>query len=695
MTADRRTFLRTLCSAAAAAALPASIARTLDIPAHSRTGSIEDVGHIVILMQENRSFDHYFGTLRGVRGFGDPRTVALPSGKPAWYQPYGKGHVLPFRPGEENLGLRFLEDLPHDWTTTHAAWNGGRHDRWVEQKGTSTMVHLARRDIPFHHALADAFTVCDAYHCSLLGGTEPNRHHLWTGWVGNDGRGGGPVIENLEAGYDWLTYPEVLQNSGVSWKIYQDIGEGLDARGKWGETEDPHIGNYGDNSLLYFNRYRNAQPGDPLYEKARTGTNVSAGDSLFDVFQRDIRANALPQVSWIVAPEAYTEHPNWPPNYGAWYVSKILDLLTSNPEVWSRTAFFLMYDENDGFFDHMIPPAPPQSSTLGLSTIETADELYRGDSGHPGGPYGLGVRVPMLVISPWSKGGWVSSEVFDHTSLIRFIERRFAAQHPGLTSNNITAWRRAVTGDLTSAFDFADPNGAGLSLPSTVAYLPPAVGRQSSYVPIPPAQQSLPQQEPGMRPARAVPYELHAHAQADGGARAVTIQLHNTGRAAAVFHVRCADPEHGPWSYTVGPRAQLSNTWVCPAGRPEYDLSVYGPNGFFRAFRASLAGAGKANLRGRIDYVIDRYGIVLQLDNEGRDSARIDISDAYTGKVHSRTLRSGRRYQEFWALDDSFGWYDLAVTVQSDSGFRQQFAGHLETGKDSMSDPAIGKRPPA
>ena len=205
MTTDRRTFLRILSSAALAAALPKSIERALAVPAHRRTGTIEDVEHIVVLMQENRAFDHYFGTLRGVRGYGDPRPVMLPSGKPAWYQPDGAGTLLPFRPAVLNLGLQFLQDTPHGWTDTHAAWNGGKYDQWVPNKGRATMAHLTRRDIPFHYALADAFTICDAYHCSFMGPTDPNRYHMWTGWTGNDGRGGGPVISNAEAGYDWST----------------------------------------------------------------------------------------------------------------------------------------------------------------------------------------------------------------------------------------------------------------------------------------------------------------------------------------------------------------------------------------------------------------------------------------------------------------------------------------------------------
>jgi phospholipase C len=503
MAIDRRNFLQLLSSSALAASLPASISRALEIPAHHRTGTIDDVKHIVILMQENRSFDHYFGSLRGVRGFGDPRAVLLPNGDPVFYQPNGASYLLPFRPDHPSLGLTFIEDTPHDWTSTHAGWNQGKLDAWVANKGTTSMAHLTRADLPFHYALADAFTVCDAYHCSLLGPTDPNRYHMWTGWVGNDGSGGGPVIDNAEAGYGWSTHPELLTSAGVSWKVYQDVGQGLDAAHFWGWGPNAFIGNYGDNSLLYFFQYQNSLPGSPLNEGALTGTNISAGGTLFDQLRADVMAYRLPQVSYIVAPEAYSEHGNWPPNFGAWYTSQMLDALTANPEVWSKTAFFLCYDENDGFFDHMVPPTPPQSPSQGLSTIKTTNEIFPGNSIYPTGPYGLGMRVPMVVISPWSKGGWVSSEVFDHTSLIRFIETRFGPQYPGLTESNITPWRRAITGDLTSAFDFRSPNTKIVALPNTSSYSPTTFTRQPDYVPVPPANQALPVQETASaRPAQ-------------------------------------------------------------------------------------------------------------------------------------------------------------------------------------------------
>src|SRR6201987_1703029 len=241
MSQDRRDFLKLLTTAAAAASFPASIARALAIPANNRTGTINDVEHIVFMMQENRSFDHYFGTLRGVRGYGDPRAVKLPSGKSVWHQPDSSnpdGYVLPFHPTAPDLGLQFLEDLAHDWTSTHAAWNAGQYDQWVPTKGTTTMAYLTRDDIPYHYALADAFTICDAYHCSVMGPTDPNRYYMWAGCLGHDGRGGGPVVDNSDGDFAWPSYPERLERAGVSWKIYQDVGAGLDAAGRWGWTDD-------------------------------------------------------------------------------------------------------------------------------------------------------------------------------------------------------------------------------------------------------------------------------------------------------------------------------------------------------------------------------------------------------------------------------------------------------------------------
>ena len=694
MALDRRAFLQLLSTGMLAASIPESIAKALSIPANNKTGTIADVEHIVFMMQENRSFDHYFGTLRGVRGFGDPRAVKLKTGNSVFHQPDGAGgYVLPFHPPAPNLGLQFLKDLKHDWTTTHQAWNSGHYDQWVPAKTYLTMAHLQRGDIPYHYALADAFTICDAYHSSLLGPTDPNRYHMFSGWVGNSGAGGGPVVDNAEAGYTWSTFPEVLESAGISWKVYQDIGLGLNAAAGWGDTDDAYIGNYGDNALLYFEQYRNAAPGSALYEKAVTGTNAAVSGTIFDEFRKDVSDGTLPQVSWVVAPEAYSEHPNWPANFGAFYVSEILNALTANPDVWSKTVFLIMYDENDGFFDHVVPPTPPQTAAQGLSNVSIANEIFPGSDQYPSGPYGLGARVPMLVVSPWSKGGWVNSEIFDHTSLIRFVEKRFGTAKAPLAESNITAWRTAVVGDLTSAFNFATPNSAATALPSTVAYVPPDDQRHDSYLPLPPLVHALPDQEPGTRPARAVPYILNVNATAAPAAGAVTLEFVNTGKKTAVFQVRSAALLQPPRSYTVGPNTRLSDTWSYAAlGLDAYDLSVHGPNGFLRAYRGGLSENTSGNIQSAVTYDIGRVGLTLTAVNNGASVRELQVLDAYTSETTTKNLAPGATHHQFFSLAKQSGWYDFVLGITEDVAFRQQLAGHLETGKDSTTDPAIPAR---
>ena len=673
-------------------ALPDSIRRALAIPGNHRTGTIADIEHIVILTQENRSFDHYFGALRGVRGFGDPRAVKLSTGKSVWHQPSGLGDLLPYRPDVADLGMTFLQDVSHGWNDSHLAWNGGNYDQWVPAKGPAAMAYLTRSDIPYHYALADAFTVCDAYYCSLLGPTDPNRYHMWTGWVGNDGRGGGPVITNAEVGYDWSTYPERLLKAGITWKVYQDVGTGLDAAGYWGWTDDPYIGNYGDNSLLYFHQYQNALPGSPLADFAKTGTNIAVSGSLLDSFRADVRGGRLPQVSWIAAPETFSEHPNWPVNYGAWYISQFLDALTENPEVWSKTVVFLNYDENGGFFDHMVPPTPPQSREQGLSTVPTTNEIFPGDAaGHVSAPYGLGVRVPMIVISPWSKGGYVNSQVFDHTSLIRFLEARFGTDDPGLIETNITPWRRAVTGDLTSAFDFSRPNAAVVPLPATDAYRPQDRLRHQDFIPVPPAVQVQPIQEPGVRPARALPYVLNAIGSVRASDNSFRIGFENSGQAAAVFQVRSGNAGVVPRSYTVEPGKRLADTWgVATNGTNGYDLAVYGPNGFMRAFKGAISDRGNANLDVKASYDGEGGGVTLIITNQRSHTEKVRVLDNYTGESFRQSLAPNESVRKHWPSLRRSGWYDLTIKVVDDPAFEYRFAGHVETGKDSVSDPAIG-----
>jgi phospholipase C len=299
----------------------------------------------------------------------------------------------------------------------------------------------------------------------------------------------------------------------------------------------------------------------------------------------------------------------------------------------------------------------------------------------------------MLVVSPWSKGGYVNSQVFDHTSLIRFIEARFAADDPRLIETNITKWRRAVAGDLTSAFNFRTPNEARVRLPSTQGYAPTDNEIHPDYKPALPEVQELPAQEPGLRPARALPYELNVFSKPDASQGQLTLQFVNTGAAAAVFQVRPSAGQKGPWTYTVGARAQISDVWdLASESLGAYDLAVHGPNGFLRAFKGRLSGQGAANLDVRSNYLPSRCGVELAIQNRGSSACKLGIWDAYNARRITAVLRAGEKFSRPWPLERSFGWYDLTIDVDGDPSFLCQLAGHLETGRDSASDPAFAAR---
>ncbi|KGV75660.1 phosphocholine-specific phospholipase C [Burkholderia pseudomallei] len=694
---SRRRFLHTIAqSAGAAAALtvfPESIRRALAIPAASRTGTLRDVEHIVVFMQENRSFDHYFGHLRGVRGYNDRFPIPLPNGKPVWHQPSkanpGKP-VLPFRLNTLTTSAQCIGDLDHSWYKTHAAIDGGRYDQWPANKTDMTMGYHVREDIPFHYALADAFTVCDNYFCSLPGPTHPNRSYLMTGTVDPTGRYGGPLLDNSDyvdgdvpPKYDlltWTTYPERLEANGISWQIYQQGTAGA----------DPLNGNYGTNILQNFANFINAKPGSSLYRRAQTARTL-------DDLKADVLANKLPQVSWLLPPAAFSEHPRYTPAYGANYTSQILDALTSNPDVWRKTVLFIMYDENDGFFDHVVPPQPATTRAQGLSTVTVDGEIHdvvnpgRGGSYTADGlPYGLGPRVPMTVVSPWTKGGFVCSQVFDHTSVIRFIAARFGIDEP-----NITPWRRAVCGDLTSAFDFRTPDATLPPLPDTSGYRSIA-DQLCSTKPapaVPAAPSPVDPQEPGVRPARALPYELHVNAEVHGGAR-LRIEFANRGEQGAHFYVYASNRSDGPWRYTVGAHRSLHETFDLAATNGAYAFAVYGPNGFVRVFEGLAAAGGHgrqaaARPEVKAGYDVANGNLYLKLANHGAQSVQLTLADnAYGAPARRITLRGGDEQIESWALASSHQWYDVTVSDGATGQFVRRFAGHVENGKPSYSDPA-------
>jgi phospholipase C len=399
----------------------------------------------------------------------------------------------------------------------------------------------------------------------------------------------------------------------------------------------------------------------------------------------------LPAVSWIAAPEAYTEHPSWPANYGAWYVDKVLDALTSNPEVWSKTALFITYDENDGFFDHTLPAFPPANRDRGLSTVSIDGEVYPGGNGFNAGVYGLGVRVPMLVVSPWSKGGWVCSETYDHTSIIRFLEQRFGVREP-----NISAWRRAICGDLTRAFDFDEHDGRVPRLPATASYEPDR-GNHDTLSPPVPTHQHMPRQERGQRPARALPYELDVTGKIDQGQGRYLLDFNNTGDAGACFHVTSSLRSDGPWVYTVEAGKALSDYWTSANSGDAYDLTVLGPNGFLRQFSGKQPAKGDDPRRLALPEVTLRPGrrngdLHLVLVNHGGRPCAITVTaNDYLHEPPRRYwLMPGQQIESRWDITGCDHWYDLTATSDTDELFLRRFAGHRETGQPSVSDPALG-----
>ena len=702
---DRRSFLRSLATQAGAAAtitaFPPVIQRALAIPANRVSGTINDVEHIVILMQENRSFDHYYGTLNGVRGFADRFPVPVPdapgiSQRTVWVQPNEDPAatppaIAPFRLNTvQNFAYMRVEGTPHGWADAQAAWNQGLMNAWPVAKHNHSLGHYAKADLPFQWALCNAFTLCDAYHASSQTGTNTNRLFQWTGTNDPLGQGGGPALtndfDNLEhdpaGGYTWLTYAERLQAAGVSWQVYQNMDD-----------------NFTDNPMAGFRSYRDAVSGAPGALAALRDKGLATRD--LDLLAEDVQRGRLPQVSWIVATAEGSEHPGpSSPAQGADYTARVLEALTGNPAVWSKTVLFVNFDENDGFFDHVPPPAVPSVVTrqprvlAGASTVDTTGEYH--EILPPGialpsvvpldRPYGLGPRVPMYVISPWSKGGWVNSEVFDHTSVIRFLERRFGVIEP-----NISAWRRAVCGDMTSAFDFADPDNRRFldELPDTTELADRARALPETTTPATPVTPALPVQELCARPSRALPYELHVLASVSPRTPHIDLRFVNTGTAGAVFQVY--DRKHLdrlPRRYTVEPDKQLVDRWELAGDGGAYDLWLLGPAGFHRHFPGRAAGPA---LGPELEIGYLRGDLAIALFNRGTAPCEFVLTDnAYHNGEHAVVVLPGQERVQPWLLERSAHWYDVTATVRGLASFRRRFAGRVETGRDSLSDPALG-----
>jgi phospholipase C len=496
---------------------------------------LEAIDHFVFLMLENRSYDHYFGAYPRGRGFDDhPKHSLGPFAQdyPGGSNVVPKHKLLPFHL-PSNHGLESTDDLTHDWGPMHECWNHGKMDSWVKvhtrpewegPKGAMTMGYYTREQLPFHWALADHFTLADAYHCSILGPTHPNRLMATSGTIDPSGTHGGPVVATNASddtlwNCTWTTVQELLEDKGVSWKVYTPSNVGVTGKFAslskyltWSPTfYDPTVTPnllLTDNVLPYFKSFQTA--GTPLFENAFKQTFPND-------FATDVKSGKFPSVSWIIPPLGFDEHPSSSPTNGQWFVSMVLDELTSNPKLWAKTALFIMYDENDGWFDHVAPPTAPKGTKGEFLTAKSfpVGEPKPETLGIEG-PLGLGVRVPLLVVSPFSRGGHIASEVFDHTSQLKLIAERFGVDVP-----NVSAWRRKTVGDLTSTLFNSKADKSVPKLPKTEIVFAPS-GPASftnqwtelgGFGPKIPTKQRMPNQKGGSAPASKF-FKLDKHEQA-------------------------------------------------------------------------------------------------------------------------------------------------------------------------------------
>ncbi|MEO5877933.1 MAG: phospholipase C, phosphocholine-specific [Streptosporangiaceae bacterium] len=687
MDATRRRFLTGAAALGAVSALPLSLQKAM--AAAAPPGGLGSIEHVVFLMQENRSFDHYFGALKGVRGFGDRNVIMRRNGRSVFEQPGYARDVKPF-PVRDAIGFKlrpaearqFFLDLDHGWDSGHTACNNGWNDNWIPAKTPGTMAFFDRRDLPFHYELADNFTVCDAYHCSVLSSTNPNRLYHYAGNVGFEPNGGRTTDNAANGddhpGYTYKTVAETLQAAGKTWKVYSE----------WDDFED--------NALAYFATFKNigrkilsreilggtyqslngfyaavaaAKDPAPLLAALEAGLagltpaerelferglrRVPAG-GLAASFRADVEAGTLPQVSYIAAPSALSEHPgSSAPGRGTGITYDVLDAIAANPEVWASTAVFVTYDENDGLYDHVPPPLPPVSVTE-----EYVD----------GRPIGLGNRVPMLVVSPWTVGGNVCSEVFDHTSTVRFLETWLGLRHP-----EISTWRRTVAGDLTSAFDFRHTSAR-----RSVGEPAPDPGWHLTLPALPPVLQRDPVQEAGVRPARPLPYRPEATARLTTGLLSITMT--DSGSRSSHFALYPYARE-----FTAPQHFDVHGIEVVTVPvTASYRLTLTGPNGFRREFGGSAAGAAAEVL---VSAKATNHTLSIRLDNPGPKPLTfllkaLEYGTALVDPATTTVPAGSARTVKIKTIN---GWYDLAVSVAQDATFARRLMGHLENGKPSVT----------
>ncbi|MFC4243578.1 alkaline phosphatase family protein [Gryllotalpicola reticulitermitis] len=691
----RRTFLMATGAAAGAAAVGAGVAAganaaaaaTPGKPAHPAhpaphpepkhlTRSMSDLKHVVILMQENRSFDHYFSTMPGVRGLNDKQALTFQDGTTVFQQRDAAGAVHTPQVDDSAWGT------DHSFTTI----DGRRWDSWVKEKGVEAMNYHSPGYMSFYWSVASQFGIGDQYFCSILGPTDCNRKYHWSGMSN------GEVNNTDEANYDrdWITVAEQLQQVGIDWRMFSDNhGSGNGGKGAY---RSDWLGDYGDNELTYFKGFNPAglaaddpklAPGTGLIWRgnaqyylpsppASVVPNTDSAQNLEYVLQDFIAACApdaeypLPTVSWITAPYGWCEHPAADSQHGERYVARILEALQSNPEIWNSTLFLINYDENDGKFDHVLPPyaepGTPGEYTNQAEKINVSNIVTTG-----GEPIGLGPRVPLVMVSPWTRGGWVNSEVFDHTSIVKFLETYAAHLGKPFTSPNISAWRRSIVGDLTSALDFTNPQFGPATFPDPVAEVPVTIAADHMK-------------------HRALPFHGHATVTENRITGKVTATMSVEGPRGKALSFQVFPDAHQafsntPFTVTAG-SASKSYEWDATQTDGKYAFSIYSNDGFVRSFAGQLVPADEKDLGiPRVDVDLDKGAharVAITLHNDGAESLRYTLAaNDFTGGTKVYELRGGQRTSVEWPTED--GYYDVVITADTGTGWKQRYAGRIAT----------------
>ncbi|MGN7864408.1 phosphocholine-specific phospholipase C [Chryseobacterium sp. 22458] len=777
---NRREFLEKssilLAGLGTSSVLHPSILKALAIEPAARS-TFYDAEHVVILMQENRSFDHAFGALKGVRGFLDKRAFIKPDGHSVFFQKDNTGkYAAPARLDLRNTKSTWMSSLPHSWENQQNALNKGKYDQWLQAKASGnkeykniplTLGYYNREDLPFYYQLADAFTIFDQYFCSSLTGTTPNRLFLWSGTLRAQQNGkvkANVVNENID--YDkarqakWKSFPEILEEQNVSWRIYQnDISL---PKGMSGEQE-AWLSNFTDNPIEWFSRFNvkfskgyhqnipnlierlkkeieknpkqkerleamiaelkddevkyhpdnysklskeeknlhekafTTNSGDPDYWNLETGKDengerlvVPKGDVLFQ-FRKDVEEKKLPLVSWLVAPEHFSDHPG-SPWYGAWYISEVLNILTKDPETWKKTIFIINYDENDGYFDHVLPFAPPlnpgqpvdMNGKEGVEYVDRSQEYMSDpslkDYEKTEGTVGLGYRVPMIIASPWTKGGFVNSEVSDHTSVLQFLEKFIMKKFSkDVHVDNISDWRRAICGDLTSAFNSPSVKAPQMDYLNQKDYARTINAARNK--PVPDLKwysenelkdNLLEIQERGMKPSHALPYNFHVNLE---GKSIKMTNLKENGVPLLVYDRTQFDTNNYHFSYALYSKQELSHA----VHSGVYDYEVFGPNGFFRKFK----GSSDPDLEILLINTVSKNQVELIIRNNKKKNISVVLEDLY-GKTKTTISVQNSEKKTAFDLDKNKGWYDFNITA---GDHQWHFAGRIETGKISVSDP--------